>query len=249
MSQVTNAFREHHRELDWQLSKHVAKLAETESSADTHDFVAFLKNELLPHAAGEEAQLYPVMDEIVRAHGKPTETMQIDHEYIKNYIARIEEVAAQPSAAVPEALAARRARLAQLGSQLSAIFEMHLAKEERVYLPLLEQYVSEDEQQRMLDAMHQDPSPQQLDVRLLPPAQRHALIFQTFDALALGTEFELVNDHDPKPLYYQFAAERAGEFTWDYAEKGPQVWRVRIGRTGKLERELGANSELRRAQS
>jgi hypothetical protein len=30
-----------------------------------------------------------------------------------------------------------------------------------------------------------------------------------------GSAFVLVNDHDPKPLYYQLAAENAGEFSWD----------------------------------
>jgi uncharacterized protein (DUF2249 family) len=39
-----------------------------------------------------------------------------------------------------------------------------------------------------------------------------------------------VNDHDPKPLWYQFAAEHAGEFIWETIEDGPEVWRVRIGR-------------------
>ena len=70
-----------------------------------------------------------------------------------------------------------------------------------------------------------------LDVREEPPMRRHALIFETFDALEPGSAFELVNDHDPKPLYYQFAAEHAGAFSWDYLEQGPEVWRVRIGRT------------------
>ncbi len=69
-----------------------------------------------------------------------------------------------------------------------------------------------------------------LDVRELAPAQRHARIFQTFDDLVEGSAFELVNDHDPKPLYYQLAAEHTGTFSWDYVEQGPQVWRVRIGR-------------------
>ncbi len=69
-----------------------------------------------------------------------------------------------------------------------------------------------------------------LDVRELAPAQRHARIFETFDGLAEGTAFELVNDHDPKPLSYQFAAEHPGAFSWDYLEQGPEVWRVRIGR-------------------
>jgi len=40
----------------------------------------------------------------------------------------------------------------------------------------------------------------------------------------------LVNDHDPKPLWYQFEAEYAGAFAWDYLEQGPEVWRVRVGR-------------------
>lgn len=74
---------------------------------------------------------------------------------------------------------------------------------------------------------------QSLDVRTVAPFQRHTMIFDTFEALAPGDAFELVNDHDPKPLYYQFAAERAGTFSWDYLEQGPTVWRVRIGKVEK----------------
>jgi uncharacterized protein (DUF2249 family) len=71
----------------------------------------------------------------------------------------------------------------------------------------------------------------ELDVRTEPPARRHALIFDTYEQLGPGAGFVLVNDHDPKPLYYQFAAEHAGQFSWDYLEQGPDQWRVRIGRT------------------
>ncbi|SDL70682.1 DUF2249 domain-containing protein [Tessaracoccus oleiagri] len=71
---------------------------------------------------------------------------------------------------------------------------------------------------------------QELDVRRLAPAQRHSTIFNTFFGLEKDGAFVLVNDHDPKPLYYQFAAEHADEFTWDYLENGPEVWKVRIGR-------------------
>lgn len=39
---------------------------------------------------------------------------------------------------------------------------------------------------------------------------------------------ELINDHNPKPLHYQFKAEREGFFYWDYLEEGPEVWRVAI---------------------
>ena len=76
------------------------------------------------------------------------------------------------------------------------------------------------------------PTPdQELDVREEVPANRHTLIFETFGRLQPGEAFVLVNDHDPKPLYYQFAAEHADSFSWDYLEQGPEAWRVRIGRT------------------
>ncbi|QEL64467.1 hypothetical protein OTERR_09910 [Oryzomicrobium terrae] len=69
-----------------------------------------------------------------------------------------------------------------------------------------------------------------IDVREIAPRLRHPLIFDTFDALATGEALLLVNDHDPKPLFYQFQAESPGEFTWEYLESGPDVWRVRIGK-------------------
>ena len=70
----------------------------------------------------------------------------------------------------------------------------------------------------------------ELDIRNTPPAKRHPLIFEWFDKLLPGQGFILVNDHDPKPLYYQFQAERSGTFNWEYLEAGPETWRVRIGR-------------------
>jgi uncharacterized protein (DUF2249 family) len=71
----------------------------------------------------------------------------------------------------------------------------------------------------------------ELDVRVLPPREKHPAIFARFDSLEQGDSFVLVNDHDPVPLRYQFAAERPGGFTWDYLEQGPDIWRVRIART------------------
>jgi uncharacterized protein (DUF2249 family) len=69
-----------------------------------------------------------------------------------------------------------------------------------------------------------------VDVRTIAPRERHPLIFGTFDRLAAGEALLLVNDHDPKPLFYQFQAESKGEFTWDYLESGPEVWQVKIGK-------------------
>jgi len=69
-----------------------------------------------------------------------------------------------------------------------------------------------------------------LDVRTIVPRERHPLIFRTYGTLAPGEGFVLVNDHDPKPLYYQFQAEVGPQFEWEYLEQGPETWRVRIGR-------------------
>ncbi len=71
----------------------------------------------------------------------------------------------------------------------------------------------------------------QLDVRAEPAARHHQLISETGGALGAGESFDLVEDHDPKPLYCQLAAEHAGESEWQPVAKGPEVWRVRIGRT------------------
>ena len=74
---------------------------------------------------------------------------------------------------------------------------------------------------------------EEIDVRTLVPMQRHQKIFELVDQLAPGGKFALVNDHDPKPLYYQLEAEHPQQFSWTYLERGPEVWRVEIGRLSK----------------
>lgn len=69
-----------------------------------------------------------------------------------------------------------------------------------------------------------------LDVRTIPPRHRHEMIFELFDGLQPGEAFELINDHAPTPLYYQFLHERSNLFAWDYLEEGPELWRVAITR-------------------
>lgn len=72
--------------------------------------------------------------------------------------------------------------------------------------------------------------PLELDVRPIPPREKHPAIFRTFDSLVVGQEMVIINDHDPRPLRYQFQAERPERFDWTYEEQGPEVWRVRISR-------------------
>ncbi len=68
----------------------------------------------------------------------------------------------------------------------------------------------------------------ELNVKDIVPKERHPLIFRTFDELDKGDSFVLVNDHDPKPLYYSFLHEREGHFSWKYLQEGPEEWKVQI---------------------
>lgn len=67
-----------------------------------------------------------------------------------------------------------------------------------------------------------------LDVRTLAPRERDSTIVAAFRALDFGDVLEIVNDRDPKPLYYQFQVEAPGDFSWVYVQTGPQVWRVDV---------------------
>jgi uncharacterized protein (DUF2249 family) len=70
----------------------------------------------------------------------------------------------------------------------------------------------------------------ELDVRIIPPRDKHPAIFRALDDLASGQSLLLVNDHDPRPLRYQLDAERPNTFDWEYETEGPEEWRVRINR-------------------
>ncbi|AEN05256.1 Protein of unknown function DUF2249 [halophilic archaeon DL31] len=63
-----------------------------------------------------------------------------------------------------------------------------------------------------------------LDLREMPPPERHPKIHNAFEALDSGESLVIINDHDPQPLYYEMAAEMptfdAEAYTVD--QVGPQ---------------------------
>jgi uncharacterized protein (DUF2249 family) len=69
-----------------------------------------------------------------------------------------------------------------------------------------------------------------VDVRSMEPRERHPRIFAVFDALGAGEAMVLLNDHDPKPLFYQLQAERPGQSLWEPQEEGPERWSIRISK-------------------
>ena len=271
MSQLGEAFRDHHRSLLGRLERYVAALQGPDADEQAAGLVSFLQEELLPHARGEERHLYPAVEPLLHRNGRATATMSVDHEALERYVQQVTRAAEALRRAPPDQRADVARQLRRLLVELSAVLRLHTEKEERIYLPLVEQHLPEQEQRRLLEAMHDGeggaahergqghahghwsdggPSAEAasgspvLDVRPLPPPRRHPLIFEAFDQLGPGEALELINDHDPRALYYQFAAERPGQFTWQYLRQGPEVWRVRIGRAPSPPAPPGAAADL-----
>jgi len=69
-----------------------------------------------------------------------------------------------------------------------------------------------------------------LNVTVMEPRFKHPAVFNQFDSLKPGQAFILMNDHDPKPLYYQLLAERGEIFSWEYLLRGPEAWEIKISR-------------------
>jgi uncharacterized protein (DUF2249 family) len=236
---VLARIRAHHDKLGRTMSDHAVTIARSidrlmSPAARQAVLAEFCADEVLPHAAAEEETLYaaaadlPATELLVRA-------MRDEHATLRALAADL-------------ATATTPGEIVSTSSALNALFQSHLKKENDVLLPALAAHGVD--LASLLGDAHEilgepvgdaccggcactgdtDGDDVELDVRRLIPARRHEQIFAVYGELVAGTAFVLVNDHDPKPLYYQFAAEHPGEFTWDYVEAGPTVWKVRIGR-------------------
>ncbi|OOM71040.1 hypothetical protein CLPUN_50320 [Clostridium puniceum] len=67
-----------------------------------------------------------------------------------------------------------------------------------------------------------------IDVRIYEKGHKKDIIFKAFEELAIGEIMELINDHDPRPLYQQFILNFPEHFKWEYLEQGPEIWRIAI---------------------
>ncbi len=128
----TEAFHEEHRQLLGHIenirdtARELPNLAEEERSAGRKGIVEFLEHTLLPHAEAEEEFLYPEIGRIL-GDTRATETMSYDHGAIHERIN-----------ALAEADVANTRDLEELLYGLYALIKVHFAKEEEVYLPLLD---------------------------------------------------------------------------------------------------------------
>jgi regulator of cell morphogenesis and NO signaling len=90
-----------------------------------------------------------------------------------------------------------------------------------------------------------------LKVYELEPRLKHPTIFEWFAVLQPGESFTLENDHDPKPLYYQMLAELGPVFSWQYVDRGPEIWSVVLQRKNDEEETVGsiAAKDIRKAET
>lgn len=70
-----------------------------------------------------------------------------------------------------------------------------------------------------------------VDVRGLEPRLRFDRIMGAYETMEVGQRLELAVDHDPSCMYYTLKGTRGDEaFTFEYLERGPETWRVRVAK-------------------
>lgn len=151
MNTLTQPLRDEHKELIPHIERirEVADGIRSASPDEIHDGVKevyeFLAYHLIPHAQAEDAALYPVVQRVL---GSPeaTRTMSRDHVEVGRYIDELAELKADLSAE-------KFKPLQRVLYGLYAIVKLHFAKEEEVYLPILEERLSASEAEEMFEAM------------------------------------------------------------------------------------------------
>lgn len=104
--------------------------------------IAFLRDHLVPHAMAEDEVLYPAVDHAMGIPGVTT-TMSRDHIEIVRHTEALEALRSAlyaPGPSTPQLADARR-----LLYGLYALINVHLAKEEEFYVPLLESSLTDAE--------------------------------------------------------------------------------------------------------
>ena len=112
----------------------------------------FLTHHLIPHATAEDRALYPVVQKAMGAP-KATATMSRDHVEVGRLTSDLAKAAGRlGGTALPSA---QQKELRRLLYGLHALVALHFAKEEEIYLPLLDERLSAEEARAMFASMEQ----------------------------------------------------------------------------------------------
>ena len=156
MTTLTQPLRDEHKELlpHIELLRTVADSigeAPIESLQGGVDEVyAFLMHHLLPHAQAEERALYPVVGRLMGAP-EATATMSRDHVEVGRLTQELGSLCSKLVSVRPGEAQEKALRRILYG--LYALVKEHFAKEEEIYLPLLDARLTPEEARQMFEAM------------------------------------------------------------------------------------------------
>jgi iron-sulfur cluster repair protein YtfE (RIC family) len=111
----------------------------------------FLQHHLLPHARAEEVVLYPAVG-VAMGAAAATRTMSRDHVEVERLIDELASLRGKLDDDAGDDDLDRDLRRVLYG--LYAVVRLHFAKEEEVYVPLLEEALDEPRAAALFSAMH-----------------------------------------------------------------------------------------------
>ncbi len=158
MANLTQPLREEHKEL----LPHIEAIRTTADTIgevplselrpqidEVYDFLAY---HLLPHAQAEEAALYPVVGKVMGAP-EATGTMSRDHVEVDRLIDELGLIRSGVSGSTLTVSQIKDLRRVLYG--LYTLVRVHFAKEEEVYLPILDARLTSDEARRLFETMEE----------------------------------------------------------------------------------------------
>ena len=127
---------------------------------------AFLIHQLIPHAQAEEQVLYPTVGRLLGAL-EATETMSRDHLEVIRLTEELE--ALRLHLYYTPVSESNEQALRRVLYGLYAIIKLHLAKEEEIYLPILEARLPAEEVNGLVEAMEGTIMEAKSNLRLIDP--------------------------------------------------------------------------------
>ena len=127
---------------------------------------AFLIHQLIPHAQAEEQVLYPTVGRLLGAL-EATETMSRDHLEVIRLTEELETLRLHLYYTPVSESNEQALRRVLYG--LYAIIKLHLAKEEEIYLPILEARLPAEEVNKLVEAMEGTIMEAKSSLRLIDP--------------------------------------------------------------------------------
>ena len=188
------------------------------------------------HHQREEEVLFPKLEkhDIVESPS----IMKMDHVEFRKRKGELYQVAHNPG---NYGFSEFKGKVIELGGYLSQQLPSHIFKEDNILYQIGLQVLSPEEWVEVKKECDKigyccfTPADYQkgeemieLDLRPIFPFERHEKIFEKWDALKPGETLKIINDHDPKPLHYQFEAEYKNHYEWEYEQQGPKDWVVKI---------------------